>query len=336
MEILEKPFIDVDNQLEKLVDRGLIIKDPLTARIKLLRTSYYDLINGYKDMFLEEKKTKSEEDCFIEGTTFEDILELHTLDRKIRHLVLEVLLDVECIFYSSMAYSISSTYGEKHTEYLQKEKYKMGRKQRYNNRFERDNLLFKINKKITNPDVQPLIYYKEKYGNIPPWILVKDLSFGELVMLYKLSKDNVKNEVIKNIIGKTPTDKDKEFFLKCVELFNKYRNWAAHGGRMYNHRTNIQMPYIEELHSILQISKAEHNKGNGRSDFAAVILGVIYFFKKEPTGLFEFFINLNYHMDEYQKKRPLKYERVIKELGLPGNYYKVSLENLVKQNNETG
>ena len=329
MEILEKPFIDVDSQLKKLTDRGLIIKDPSRARIKLLRTSYYDLINGYKDMFLQDKETIEEEDKFIEGTTFEDILELHTLDRKIRHLVLEVLLDVECIFYSSMAYSISATYGEKHAEYLEKEKYRMGRKQKYNNLFERDNLLYKINKKINSPEVQPLIYYKEKYDNIPPWILVKDLSFGELVMLYKLSKDSVKTEVIRNIIGAEPTEKDKEFFLKCVELFNKFRNWAAHGGRMYNHRTNIQVPYVEELHSILQISKEKHRKGNGRSDLAAVVLGVMYFFKKEPEGLFEFFINLNYNMEEYQKKQPLKYERVIKELGLPGNYYKVSLETLM-------
>lgn len=325
---LEKPFLKVEDQIEKLLGRGLVISDPIKTRNKLLRNSYYDVINGYKDMFLEETPKENVEDKFIKGTTFEDILELHDLDRKIRHSVLEVLLDIECVFYSSMAYSIAMAYGEEHAIYLNKENYKLGRKQKYNGRFERDNLLFKINKKIINPEVQPLIYYKEKYGNIPPWILVKDLSFGELVMLYKLSKDTVKTNVISNITGKNPTDFDKEFFLKSVEFCNKFRNWSAHGGRIYNHRTNIQIPFNKEFHDMLHISKKSHNKGNGRNDFAALVVVLLYFFKTDPTAAFEFFITVNFSLETFQSNMPLKYEMVINEMGLPPNYYKFAMNSL--------
>lgn len=319
----------MDQQIKKLEARGLRIHNVEKAKMQLLRTSYYDLINGYKEMFLLKEEPNHQEDQFIEGTTFEDIVELYQLDRRIRHTLLEALLDVEAVFYSSVAYSIAEAYGEKQIDYLKKENYKIGRKQWKSQRYERDNLLDKINRKLDKPEVEPLIYYKKKYGNIPPWILVKDLSFGELVMLYKLSRDQVKTDVIRHIIGEDSTEEDKEFFLKCVELFNKFRNWAAHGGRMYNHRTRIELPYLERVHQLVQISKKEYKTGTGKNEFAAVVLGMMYFYQKHPVDMLEFFINLNTIMEEYQKKKPLQYEQVLAELGLPPNYYKAILEKYI-------
>lgn len=333
MSNLEKPFLTVDQQIKKLEARGLQIHNVEKAKMQLLRTSYYDLINGYKDMFLLKEDPNQKEEEFIEGTTFEDIVELYQLDRRIRHTLLEALLDVEAVFYSSVAYSIAEAYGEKQADYLKKENYRIGRKQWKSQRYERDNLLYKINSKLDKPEVEPLIYYKKKYDNIPPWILVKDLSFGELVMLYKLSRDSVKTDVIRHIIGEAPTEEDKEFFLKCVELFNKFRNWAAHGGRMYNHRTRTELPYLERMHQLMPISKEEFKKGTGKNDFAAVVLGMMYFYQKNPLETLEFFINLNTIMEEYQKKKPLQYEQVLAELGLPSNYYKAILEKYMYKRN---
>ena len=120
----------MDQQIKKLKARGLRIHNVEKAKMQLLRTSYYDLINGYKEMFLLEEEPDQQEDQFIEGTTFEDIVELYQLDRRIRHTLLEALLDVEAVFYSSVAYSYSITeaYGEKQVDYLKKENYKIGRK----------------------------------------------------------------------------------------------------------------------------------------------------------------------------------------------------------------
>ncbi|WP_062047728.1 tyrosine-type recombinase/integrase [Bacillus sp. JCM 19034] len=199
MLVLEKPFIDIDKQIDKLIGRGLIINDRNKAKKQLLKTTYYDLINGYKDIFLVNKK--GEEDAYREGTTIDQIIELYDLDRHLRYSTLELLLDIECKFYSSLSYSISEIYGEKEDDYLKIENFKKGAIQRHNGDYERNNLLKKINKKIKYPNVQPLKYYKEKYNNIPPWIFVKDLTFGELVMLYKLSSNDVKKNVIKNILS---------------------------------------------------------------------------------------------------------------------------------------
>jgi abortive infection bacteriophage resistance protein len=323
-----KPFLSLEKQIEKLSSRGLEILSVDNAKQQLLRTTYYDLINGYKDVFLVEKIDLEDEDQYISGTTFEDILDLYNLDREIRHATLEVLLDVECIFYSSLAYCLSEIYGEKQEDYLKKENYRLGRKQKHNNRFERDNLLWKIGKKINEPDEQPLKYYKEQYGNIPPWILVKGLSFGELVMLYRLSSDVVKSNVIMNIIGREASDHDKEFFLKSMEIFNRYRNLAAHGGRIYNNWTNFELPYNPELFRILGIEKAAHNKGRGRNDYAAFTIGLLFFFQNNARGMLEFIIYLEGAMSEYQKKQPSHYEWTLTALGIPSNYYRSFLGSL--------
>lgn len=324
----EKPFLPLERQIERLSARGLAISSPAKAKQQLLRTSYYDLINGYKDIFLVKKIHSDEEDQFISGTSFEDILDLYNLDREIRHITLKILLDIESVFYTSLSYSLAEMYGEKQVDYLKKENYRLGRKQKYNNRFERDNLLWKISKKTDTPDEQPLKYYKVQYGNIPPWILVKGLSFGELIMWYRLSSDTVKSNVIMNIIGREATRDDKEFFLKSMEIFNRHRNLAAHGGRMYNNWTNFELPFNQELFMWLGIDKQAHNKGNGRNDYAAFTIGLMFFFQNNASGMIEFIIGLEKTLGEYQKKQLLHYKWVLASMGIPENYYKSFLGSL--------
>lgn len=319
METKHRPFIDLDKQIEKLEYRGLIIEDKDLAKKQLIWTSYYDLINGYKDMFLVDHC--NDEDKYIEGTTLDDVLNLYNLDRKLRHTTLALLLDIECNFYSSLAYSLSKVYGDRHKDYLSTDKYKQGVRQSHNGKFERENLLNKINSIIDSPKHQPLIHYKEEYNNIPPWILVKGLTFGQLVMLYKLSSSEVKEMVIKNLTNTEATDDIKEYFLISMKLFNKLRNWAAHGGRLYNYRPNIDMPYDKIIQEVLHIDKKDWKKGNGKNDFASFINSILFFFQYNYSGIIEFLVYVHSALDIYKDENPLRYEKLLNELGLPTNYY---------------
>ncbi len=316
---ITKPFLPVDDQVKKLEERGLAIKNKEYAKRKLLQTTYYDLINGYKDMFLESRD--DEEERYIEGTTFEDILELYELDRQLRYMTLELLLDIESKFYSSISYSVSYFYGESSNSYLNKHNYKIGKKQRVNNRYERDNLFMRLNNKITNPDVQPLIYYKTKYKNIPPWILVKDMTFGELKIFYKLSKKNVKDMIIKTIINKNNlTELDKQFFAKSIGIFNNFRNWCAHGGRIYNYKSKVKLPYYKKYHDIFNITQIDYNAGKGQNDVSALLIASLFFFQADYWGFIEFRVKLEGYLNDYKKLGYAQYQDLLDELGLPDNY----------------
>ncbi|MGC7930556.1 Abi family protein [Lysinibacillus sp. VIII_CA] len=321
MTILEKPFLDIDMQVKKLIDRGLIIESLEETKRILLKTTYYDVINGYKDIFLVEKSNDDEEDKFLPNTKFNDLLILYKLDKNIRNFIFNSVLEVECNFYSALSYCISEKYGEKYEVYLNKDNYKAGKIQAYNKKSERENLLWKINKKIRDAEEQPLKYYIKKYGNVPPWILVKSLTFGELLVLYKLSSADIKENVIKILLGTTPTEEEKEFFVKSMELFNKFRNRAAHGGRMYNYKTNIEIPYRKWLFDLLGITKEQYNSGVGKSDNGAFMLALLNFHKNDAQRLYEFIVYLNYDLKRYIEKQPIHATNIFKYLGIPFDFY---------------
>lgn len=209
---------------------------------------------------------------------------------------------------------------------MKRENFKAGKIQTYNRKTERDNLLWKIQKKIKDADEQPLKYYEEKYGNIPPWILVKALTFGELLVLYKLSTTDIKENVIKILVGIEPDKRDKEFFAKSMELFNKFRNRSAHGGRMYNYKTNIESPYLGYIHPIFNISKKNYNAGNDRSDNAAFILALLRIHRNDPCRILEYIVQLDFALKKYKETQPVNISSIYNALGLPFDYYERFLE----------
>ena len=48
----DKPFLDLDKQLNLLESRKLIITNRDRAKRLIRTSSYYDLINGYKSVFM--------------------------------------------------------------------------------------------------------------------------------------------------------------------------------------------------------------------------------------------------------------------------------------------
>ncbi|WP_225352223.1 Abi family protein [Limosilactobacillus equigenerosi] len=113
----------------------------------------------------------------------------------------------------------------------------------------------KLNKTY-NSKANPIKYYREKYGNVPPWIIVKGLTFGESIYWYKLSKPNIRVKIISRMFGLNPeiidaADKDlkiKQLFGDLLSLYLTYRNQCAHGGRIYNHRS--KKTWVKELVAI--------------------------------------------------------------------------------------
>ncbi|MGE7667408.1 Abi family protein [Ureibacillus composti] len=327
---MSKPFLTVDKQVDKLILKGLIIKSRTVAEKQLLKTSYYDLINGYKNEFLYKSYPEDPidaEDAFIEGTTLYDLLNIYNLDRELRQVVMRTCLDVECNFYTALAYNIANKYGELEANYLNKNNYKLGKRQ-FRGIYERDGLFSIITPKITNPSKNALMHYKSKYGNIPPWILVKDLSFGNFIVWYKLSPQDVKENVIKDITGLTPTPKVKEMFMKSMEIFNKFRNVSAHGGLMYNYRTKIELPYQQSLHDIFYIDKNKYDLRYGKTDFSAFILALKYIYQNNSSFLIENTVYLNSALDVYKKNSPLHFDKVLDILGLPNDFHNRSLQFL--------
>ena len=68
-----RPFKTIDEQIQILKDRGLIIEDHVETRNYLIRNNYYNVVNMYSKMF------QNSENSYIAGTTFKEIKALHIL-----------------------------------------------------------------------------------------------------------------------------------------------------------------------------------------------------------------------------------------------------------------
>ena len=75
----------IDQQIDILKSRGLIIKNENFAKDILSRKNYYNIINAFKEFFIDNNNLSSEEK-YLENTTFEAVYSLYKFDLQLREL----------------------------------------------------------------------------------------------------------------------------------------------------------------------------------------------------------------------------------------------------------
>ena len=165
-----KTFKTLDEQIEILKSRGLVISDVEKSKNILLRENYF-FISGYRHLFMKSKKDSN----FIPGTTFEELYAMFVFDRRVRNIFFKNLLIIENNIKSLISYQLSKKYGYKEKEYLNVKNFS---KDPIKVRQVHD-VLNKVKRQIrTNvKHHSATMHYVTNYGYIPLWILVKVLSF---------------------------------------------------------------------------------------------------------------------------------------------------------------
>lgn len=237
---MSKPFKTVEEQIEILKSRGLIIKDEKRALLFLKNNNYYELINGYKDFFIDKKKTEEEKkDVYKSDIAFEDIVSLYEFDFEIRSIILKCILKIENIIKTKLAYYFSEKYNQEYN-YLNIHN--------YNDNIKSVKIIADISNIIKvnmvgskNEEMKNILeYYLEKHQNIPLWVLIKKFTFGKLSKFYSALIEEIQFKICNDI---------EEFYLKeynksismnnetlsqILEFINIVRNICAHNEKLYN------------------------------------------------------------------------------------------------------
>ncbi|WP_202963060.1 Abi family protein [Geomicrobium sp. JCM 19038] len=175
-----KPFKTPRQQLVILRDRGLEINNGSKAMRALERETYYGLINGYKGLFLKRinGKLKDPEE-YITGTQFEEIYNLYSFDRELRHLFIEYILLFESNIKSKISYRFTEQYKEPHA-YLVMKNYSSDPK------LLKDVLgtIATISNTISSRSKQggrsPIKHYLDKHKSVPLWVLIHYMTLGNV------------------------------------------------------------------------------------------------------------------------------------------------------------
>lgn len=299
-------FLDYRQQIKKLIDdKKLHISDSVYAVEMLKRYGYYSLINGYKRQFKDPSTT-----FFRQEVHFEDIVALYEFDENLRGVFLKYLQKIERQIKSFVSFYFCEEFGEKQDEYLKYNNFNYIGK----NKKDIERLIRILERYITGKSEYHYINHAIiNHGNVPLWVLVNALTFGNISKFYLLSKYEIQTKVSKNYEGINESQLAKILFvLTC------FRNVCAHGERLYCFRTKQAIPNLV-LHSKLNIPRLNQEYMYGKQDLFAVVLAMRYLlpndwflmFKKELIRIITRYLKSTSCFSEGE---------VLKFMGFPENW----------------
>ena len=304
----EKIFRTIDEQVDILKRKGLIIDNNEETREILFRENYF-FISGYRHLFMTKETGRK----FLPGTTFEELYATFLFDRAIRNTFFKNILIVENNIKSIISYQLSRKYGFKEKDYLNPQNFSqdsLQSRQVYD-------VLNKVKRQIrVNGRKHTATYhYIENYGYIPLWILVKVLSFGIMAEFYDILKDDDKEE-ISNFYKI-----NSEVLDIYLSLLSNFRNVCAHEDILYDHRTQRVIPNTI-FHEKLNIPSDDDGYIYGKNDlFSLVIILKVMLRKEEFDIMIEEIKREVEILDEAINVVPL--DTILNRIGFPDNWYDI-------------
>ncbi len=304
-----KVFKTIEEQLQILENKGLIIDDFDFARDILIRENYF-FLSGYRHLFLKSPKDK----FFIEGTTFRELYAVFQFDRQIRNITFKNLLIVENNMKSIVSYEISKQYGYRETDYL-----KVSNFSNDPERFRQINDLLKKMKRqirVNGGYHSATNHYLTNYGYIPMWVVVKVLSFGIVSELFTIMKKRDQDSIAETY------KISAECIATYLPILANFRNLCAHEEILYNHKTQ---KVIEDTkyHNALNISITDGEYIYGKNDLFTLVIILKQLLRNEEFRLL--MSELSYEIDVLTGKlKSIDIGKVLDAMGFPVNFKELS------------
>ena len=308
--MIEKQFKNLEEQIEILKYKGLIINNEEFAKDILLRENYF-FVNGYRHLFMDNLEKK-----YIHGTTFEEVYSLFLFDRTLRNILFKNLLIIENNLKSIISYQLSKKYGYKEKDYLKEKNFTLNP----NKKKQVKDLLVKMKRqiRINGREHTATYHYVSNYGYIPLWILVKVLSFGIVSEMYSILKEEDQIQIAK-VYHMSPNE-----LMTYLPILANYRNLCAHEDILFDNKTQKEINDTT-FHRLLNIKKENDEYIYGKNDlFALLIIMKCMLRKEEFKNMVLELENAVATLDYNITTIPLN--RILKKMGFPNNW--LELKNI--------
>lgn len=208
--------ITIDEQIDNLQRKKLIIDDLGQARAFLCNVSYFRFIKAYS-LGLKPKNGD-----YYDGVTFNQLSEIYEFNRRLRQIIFPLAENIEIRLRCSISNFFSCKYGN------------LGHEDP--NNFQNEDIhtdfIEELNNEIARNSKNPfVINFSKNYkdGKLPLYASIELFSFGMLSKFYS----NLKNED-KKAIAKDSFKVGYTYFESWIESIAYVRNICAHYGRLYN------------------------------------------------------------------------------------------------------
>ena len=302
---MKKEFKTLNEQIEILEKKGLVIHDKEYAKNILMRENYF-FLNGYRHLFMRSSVDKR----YIEGTTFEELYSLFLFDRTFRNIIFKNILIIENNIKSIISYQLSLKYGYREKDYLTPKNFTSIKE-----KSKQVNDILKKMKRQININAaahSATSHYINNYGYIPLWVLVKVLSFGIVGELYSILKkeDQMAISDLYNL--------DIEVLGNYLTILSNYRNLCAHEDIVFENKTQRRINDTK-YHKLLNIPIMDDEYIYGKDDLYALLIIMKQMLSRDEFNnlIEEIRHNLN-NLD--LNLHSIKIDKVLDRMGFPLNY----------------
>ena len=301
----------LEQQIEILKEKGLIIKDTALGKQILEHFNFFDIIKVYKNLFIVNN-------VFVKNTTIEKVFLFYHYDRGIQNILFKYSVYIERIFKNRLAEILSQEIGITKQEYLKIENYTV----RNNNNLILNNTLKEIR------DIEGISEH--------PSILLKKITFSTTINLYNFLNEKLKEKMIYFNYKDNEKQQAKNLFRNSLYIIRRYRNEIAHSMDFINYRAEryIIFRYLKKILNeygyIKLMNKNDYSKRQrGSNDIFSMILSIILllgneFLRIEMLKELEIFIN---------KENKEKFKSYAEITNLPDNFLDRLQETLKEKKN---
>lgn len=216
----------IEEQIEKLRNRGMIIPDDKKAKEHLLDIGYYRL--GFYWHHFEIDKAHN----FNPDTNLDDVIELYYLDIDLKNILLKYIYRIEVHFRTQLIYHTSNFYSKIPDWYT-------------NRKIVHKNVTFQICKsyealKLKNDIIKKhhIKYPNDRYA--PAWKTMEFLTFGQVLKIYS----NLKDENLKKNIANSYKLREGKSLIHYLTAILNIRNICSHSNVLFDYNQPTGIPRI--------------------------------------------------------------------------------------------
>ena len=218
--IYDKAVYTIQEHIEQLKNRGLLINDDDLATHYLSHVSYYRLAGYWWPM-----QADKEVHAFKPNSKFEDVISLYNFDRELRILLFDVIEKIEISLRTKLIYHLSHEF----------DAWWFQNTTLFTDTQALVQTLASMQEEIDRSKDTFIKEHKKKYKDdlrFPPsWKTLELTSFGALSKLYGNLKNGIKS---KDIIAAEFGAVNHTFLPSWLQSIAQIRNYCAHHSRLWN------------------------------------------------------------------------------------------------------
>lgn len=261
MRTFEKPALTVEQQLQRLIDRGLEVTQPDRACHFLQVVSYFRL-SAYMRPFESAEQLPDGEHRFHPGTRLRDLTTLYDFDRRLRLLVIDAIERIEvatraiitnhmCVQYGPHWYIQAENFNSnyRHHELMDEiarvqqravADYERECQQIENSRMPAASKQNRLARRRKESYARHYVLTYNTPTLMPAWAALEELTLGQLSHLYKgLARDQDRKSIA-HCFGLTAP-----LLTSWLHTLTTIRNYCAHHARLWNRELGIKPKFPE-------------------------------------------------------------------------------------------